>query len=76
MKTLKPLYLPGGQHNMVDIAVQVQLVSGDELYLCNGYEDVRDAVDTEEVFEAQQVIGMKAKDILIRSSQVALVTPT
>jgi len=44
-----------------------------ELWLCNPWEELRDAMDAGKPFEAQTVVGMHPKPLIVNPAHVALV---
>lgn len=69
MIQLDPTLGPSGLANPT---TSLTLKTGRELYLCNDYEALRDAIAAEAPFEAHQVVAMTPRPIVINPAHVAV----
>lgn len=74
---MKTLAIEGGgnldSQPFVGPTAKVELVNGREFWLCNNWDDLKEALDGDAKFNAHLVIGMKPRDIIIDPKAVASV---
>lgn len=69
MKRLEPITSPTTE--MAVVTARLTMKGGRELWMCDAYSHIAEAISEGEPFEAHMIIGMEPKQIVINPAYVA-----